>query len=164
MERNPARKGQSEIMEYIVMVVLIVAAIIAIILFLSWWSIMQIEMQGSKNQNDKIVSLGQMIMGDYMLINEQAMLDDAKLTSLVSMSSEGCERLQALLGANWYAKIKSLDMEGDIPCTWGNYPDCNSWTICEYKEPHIAQVFPVNVYRKLSDKAALAVLEVGVYT
>lgn len=150
-------------MEYLVMVVLIVAAIIAIILFLSWWSITQLEMQSSKSSQDRILSIGQILMGDYMLANGGSMLDDAKLTSLSAIQGS-CDSLERSLGTGWYAKVKSLDMEGEIPCTWSNYPDCNSWTICKYKAGLPAQKFPVNVYRKASEKSALGILEVGVYT
>ena len=149
-------------MEYMVMVVLIVGAIIAIILFLTWWNITQLEMQGSKNRDDRILALGETLSGDYLLVNDQYMFDDAKLSSLGAI--QACDKLQSQLGTGWYARIKSLDMGGEVPCTWNNYPECNVWTICSYKEKQPAQIFPVNVYRKSSDRVALAILEVGVYS
>ncbi|HJW96723.1 MAG TPA: hypothetical protein VJ485_01000 [archaeon] len=158
-------KGQSEMMEHILMVVFIVAAILALILFLTWWNVQQLNMEASRNRQDRILDLAQHMMGDYLLVNENYMLDDAKLTSVNAVS--GCEKLERLFGTDWYARVRALDMEDEIPCTWNNYPDCNSWTICSYPEERrnvLVQKFPANVYRKVSDKVALAVLEVGVYS
>jgi hypothetical protein len=159
-------KAQSEMMEYILMVVFLVAAIIAIILFLSWWNIQQLQMEGSKNLDDRVVSIAQLMMNDYMLANGDSVFDDAKLTSVAAAGIK-CEDLQKIYGTGWYVKIKSLDMEGERPCTWNSYPGCNTWTFCNYVEhPESRSVynFPVNVYRKASDKMALAVLHVEVYS
>lgn len=155
------RKAQSEIMEYILMVVFIVAAIIAIIIFLTWWNVQQFQMDAFRNRQDRIVGIGQYMMGDYMFTNGDSMFDDAKLTAINATMT--CEDLQKILGTSWYAKITALDMAGEKPCRWNDYPDCNVWSICNYRENHIANKFPVNVYRKVSDKVAMAVLEVGVY-
>lgn len=158
-------KGQSEIMEYLLMVVFIVAVVIGIIIFLTWWNVTQLEMEGSKNRQDRVLAIGQHMMADYMFINKESMLDDAKLTSI--NAAQACDKLEEIFGTNWYAKIKSLDMEGEITCTWNDYPNCNVWNICNYKEhpnSRSAQNFPVNVYRKVSDKTALAVLHVEVYS
>ena len=159
------RKGQSEIMEHMLMVVFIVAAILALILFLTWWNVQQLKMEATRNTQDRILELAQHITGDYLFANENYMLDDAKLTSINAIL--GCEKLEELFGTNWYARVRTLDMEDEVTCNWNNYPDCSSWTICSYKERREGvkfpnQKFPVNVYRKVSDKVALAVLEVGV--
>jgi len=159
------RKGQSEIMEYILMVVFIVAAIIAIIIFLTWWNLQQFQMDAFKNRQDRVVGIGQYIMGDYMFTNGDSVFDDAKLTAI--NASMSCDDLQKILGTNWYVKIKALDMAGEKPCKWNDYPDCNVWSICTYKEnakDRLGQNFPVNVYRKVSDKTALGVLYVEVYS
>jgi len=159
------RKGQSEIMEYILMVVFIVAAIIAIIIFLTWWNLQQFQMDAFKNRQDRIVGIGQYMMGDYMFTNGDSVFDDAKLTAI--NASMNCDDLQKILGTNWYVKIKALDMGGEKPCKWNDYPDCNVWSICTYKEnakDRFGQNFPVNVYRKVWDKTALGVLYVEVYS
>lgn len=159
-------KGQSEMMEYILMVVFLVAAIIAIILFLSWWNIQQLQMEGFKSRQDRVVSIAEYMMNDYMLANGDSVFDDAKLTS-VNAAGIKCEDLQKIYGTGWYVKIKSLDMEGEKKCDWSGYPGCNVWTFCNYQErpeSRSAYNFPVNVYRKVSDKVALAVLHVEVYS
>lgn len=159
------RKGQSEIMEYILVVVFIVAAILAIIFFLAWWNVQQFQMDEFKNRQDRIVGIGQYMMGDYMFTNGDSMFDDAKLTSI--NAGVTCEELQKILGKNWYVKITALDMNGDKPCKWNDYPDCNVWSMCDYREnarDSIGQNFPVNVYRKASDKVALGILHVEVYS
>lgn len=161
-----ARKGQSEIMEYILMVVFLVAAIIAIILFLTWWNTQQLQMEGFRNRQDRVVAIAEQMMGDYMLANGDSVFDDAKLTS-VNAAGIKCEDLQKIYGTNWYAKIKSLDMEGERKCDWNNYPGCNMWTLCEYggtPKERLVQKFPVNVYRKVTDRVSLGILEVGVYS
>jgi hypothetical protein len=159
------RKGQSEIMEYILMVVFIVAAIIAIIIFLTWWNLQQFQMDAFKNRQDRVVGIGQYMMGDYIFTDGDSVFDDAKLTAI--NASMTCEDLQTILGPNIYVKIKVLDMNGDKPCKWNDYPDCNVWSICSYKEnakDRLGQNFPVNVYRKLTDKTALGILYVEVYS
>jgi hypothetical protein len=159
------RKGQSEIMEYILMVVFIVAAILAIIFFLTWWNVQQFQMDAFKNRQDRVVGIGQYMMGDYMFTNGDSVFDDAKLTAI--NASMSCDDLQKILGTNWYVKIKALDMGGEKPCKWNDYPDCNVWSMCGYMENAkelFGQNFPVTVYRKVSDKTALAVLYVGVYS
>jgi len=156
------RKAQAELLEYLLLVVFIVASIIGIILFISWWNAQQLNIQGFQNQEDRMLGIAQHIMTDQAFANGDSMLDDAKLTSIIALHA--CQELEGIFGVGWYAKVKSLDMEGEIPCSWSAYPECNSWTICDYKEKHIGQKFPVNVYRKVSDKVALGVLEVGVTT
>ena len=148
-------------MEYILLVIFIVASIIGILIFLSWWGGKQLEVEGFKNQEDRLLGIAQHIMSDYSFANGDSMLDDSKLTSINAVHA--CQDLEDILGNGWYAKIRALDMEGSIACEWIAYPECNYWTICDYKEEHIAQKFPVNVYRKVSDKVALGILEVGVY-
>jgi hypothetical protein len=155
-------KGQSEIMEYMIMVLLIVGAIIGIMLFLAWWGGQQVKAEGFSNQQDRIVSIAQVLMADYMFVDGDSMFSDAKLTALNSTIS--CEELQDVLGAGWYITVKALDMPGNVPCSWNGYPDCNYWAICPYKKEHMGQKFPVNVHRIVSDTVALGVLEVGVYT
>jgi hypothetical protein len=165
--RGPSgrKKGQSEIMEYMIMVLLIVAAIIGIILFLTWWGAQQLQIEGFKNRQDRVVSVAQQLMGDYTFADEESMFNDAKLTAA---NTTPCEELQKVIGEGWYARIKALDMEGNVPCRWDNYPDCNYWEFCGYRKENVnellTQKFPVNVQRSATDKVALAVLEVGVYT
>lgn len=167
MSKAPAcLKGQSEMMEYILMVVFLVAAIIAMMLFLSWWNIQQLQMEGSKDLDRRAVSIAEYMMNDYMLTNGDSMFDDAKLTS-VAAAGIRCEDLERIYGTGWYVKIKSLDMGGEKKCDWNSYPGCNTWTFCSYQghpESRSAYNFPVNVYRKVSDKASLAVLHVEVYS
>jgi hypothetical protein len=95
-----------------------------------------------------------------MFTNGDSMFDDAKLTAI--NASITCEDLRKILGTGWYVKIKALDMDGEKPCKWNEYPDCNVWSICDYMADHKANIFPVNVYRKVSDKVSLGMLEVGV--
>ena len=156
------RKAQVELMEYILLVVFIAASIIGIILFLSWWNAKQLQVEGFKNQEDRLLAIGQYIMSDYSFVNGESMLDDSKLTSINAIHA--CQDLEGIFGSGWYARIKSLDMEGSKECDWMNYPECNSWAICDYTKVHISQKFPVNVYRKVQDKVALGILEVGVVT
>jgi hypothetical protein len=110
------------------------------------------------------VGIGQHLMADYMFTNGDSMFDDAKLTSINATVT--CEDLQGMLGKNWYVKITALDMGGEKACRWNDYPDCNVWSICGYRSSResLGQNFPVNVYRKSSDKVALGILYVEVYS
>jgi hypothetical protein len=158
-------RGQSELMEYMLMVVFLVAAIIGLILFLTWWSGTQLQAEGFKDRQDRVTSIAKSMMAEPMLVNTQSVFDDAKLTALISVSP--CVKLQDMYGEKWYAKIKSLDMSPDRACTWSDYPVCNAWSICSppaEKRTMLVQKFPVNVYRKLSDRVSLGILEVGVYS
>ena len=169
MVHNPrARKGQSEIMEYMLMVVFIVASVIGIILFLTWWNVAQLDMKKGDILDARAEGLTQLLKEDSMLTAGPSVFDDAKLTSL-GLSGVKCEDLEKEFGTNWYAKIAALDVEGEIPCTWDNYPECNEWSLCSKKEIGnvktvlAKQPFPVNVYRKSSDSVAMGALYVEVY-
>jgi len=159
------RKGQSEIMEYVLMIVFIVAAIMAIIFFLTWWNLEQFKADAFKNKQDRIAGIAQYMMGDYMFTNGESIFDDAKLTAINATIT--CEDLQKILGTGWYVKIKALDMEGEAPCKWNAYPGCNVWSMCGQRQDvtdRLGQNFPVNVYRKVTDKTALGIMYVEVYT
>jgi hypothetical protein len=167
---SPAgRKGQSEIMEYMLMVVFIVASVIGIILFLTWWNVTQLDMKKTDNLDDKAEGLTQQLKADFMLTNTDSVFDDAKLTSLIPAGVK-CADLEKEFGSNWYAKIIALDMDKETPCTWDNYPDCNTWSLCikkargDVSTVWAKQPFPVNVYRRASDRIAMGVLYVEVYS
>jgi len=160
------RKGQSEIMEYILMIVFIVAAIIGFMLFLTWWNITQIQAQGFKDREDRVVALAQNMMNDYMFANGDSVFDDAKLTS-VAAAGIGCDELSLIYGVDWYVNITALDMPMERKCDWNGYPNCNYWSFCTYQEhpeSRSAYNFPVNVYRKATNRMSLAVMHVEVYT
>jgi len=160
-----SKKAQSEIMEYVLMVVFIVAAIMAIIFFLTWWNVQQFQMDAFKNKQDRIAGIAQYMMGDYMFSNGDAIFDDAKLTAI--NASMNCEDLQKIFGTGWYVRITALDMDGEVPCKWNDYPGCNVWSMCGQKPDApdmLGQIFPVNVYRKVTDKTAMGILYVEVYT
>ena len=159
-------KGQSEIMEYILMIVFIVAAIIGMMLFLSWWNITQIQAQGFKEREDRVVTLAQNMMNDYMFVNGDSVFDDGKLTS-VNAAGVGCDSLKEIYGEDWFVNITALDMPVEKKCDWSGYPDCNYWSFCVYQEhPESRAVynFPVNVYRKATNRMAMGVMHVEVYT
>jgi hypothetical protein len=151
-------------MEYVLMVVFIVAAIMAIIFFLYWWNIQQFQMDAFKNKQDRISGIAQYMMGDYMFANGDSIFDDAKLTAI--NASVSCEDLQKILGTGWYVKITALDMDSEVPCKWNDYPGCNVWSMCSRKDSPemLGQIFPVNVYRKVTDKTAMGILYVEVYS
>jgi hypothetical protein len=155
-------------MEYMLMVVFIVASVIGIILFLTWWNVVQLDAKKTDNLDNRAEGLTQQLKGDYMLTTADSVFDDAKLTSLIPAGVK-CSDLEKEFGSNWYAKIVALDMDGETPCTWDNYPGCNTWSLCLKKEKSDVdtlwgkQPFPVNVYRKSMDKMAMGVLYVEVY-
>ncbi len=157
-------KAQSEIMEYIFMVVFLMALIIGLMLFLSWWNVSQSRVEALQSKEERIASITRYLMSEPMFANEDSMFDDAKLTAINDTDTVKCQEFEGILGSGWYVKIRSLDMEGEHPCKWSNYPDCNLWVICKEKQNHIAQRFPVNIYRKISDNVSIGILEVGVYS
>lgn len=154
-------KAQYEIMEYIFMTVFLIVVIIGLMLFLFWWNFSQFKIEEIKNKDNRIISIARYIMVDPVFVNEDSIFDDAKLTA-INMTIK-CKELEDILGDGWYLKIKSLDLEGEKYCNWLRYPDCNFWVICKENKDHISQKFPVNIYRKISDKISIGILEVGVY-
>jgi hypothetical protein len=68
-----------------------------------------------------------------------------------------------VFGYNWFIKFRAFNGDEKIPCTWGNYPDCNAWEFCTKNQKNISRAIPVNIYRKIPEENGIGIMEVGIY-
>lgn len=155
-------KSQSELMEYVFLTFFVVVLIFGIIFFLTYWQTSQYKIEISKEEKNKVLSIGEHFMYFPFLTKEKFMFDDSKLTGvLVALK---CKDLERFFGTNWYVSIKIFDGKEKKLCTWSNYPDCNYWEFCKKEnKPAKAYNFPVNIYRKIENRVDMGVMRVGVY-
>ncbi len=151
-------------MEYILLTFFILLVIVGLLFFLSWWQFSQLGMEEHKVRMDRVMSLAQQVSNSPYFVKENSMFDDAKLTALKSLGSDVCTGMESIFGYGWFIKVRLFDGTGEeVPCTWGNYPECNSWTFCAKGQKNTSRAIPVNVYRKMSEKNSVGILEVGIY-
>jgi hypothetical protein len=152
-------KGQSQMLEYVLLMVFIVGVVLALIFFLTWWQLSQLSIEKSETQQDRLLSLVKQFLDSPYMTKESSMFDDGKLTALVMMDNNidmSCERLQAIYGDDWYAEIRLKDGLPLKKCDQMSFPDgsshCNYWTLCQQQagpKTRISHVIPVNVYRNI---------------
>ncbi len=161
-----ACKAQTGMMEYIFMSLLVVIVIVILVLFLGWWNAMQLGMEQKRIADDRALFFMKHIISSEYFVKENSVFDDSKLTA-ATMDPSFCKDFSDVFGSNWYFDVKIIDNNPDIKCTVTDYPDCNHWTFCEPahipKRKNIYNI-PVNVYRKINETYALALLTVGVYS
>lgn len=157
------RKGQISMMEYILVTFFILMVIVGLLFFLSWYQFSQINMEEHKAKTERILFLAQYVSNSPYLVKENSVFDDSKLTALKSLGSSVCKDLEDVFGYNWYLKFYAFDADADVSCTWGNYPECNSWEFCTKDQRNMSRILPVNIYRKMSDENGIGTMEVGMY-
>ena len=163
-------KGQSSIMEYLLLSFFILMVIIALIFFLTFWqsSTWSLEKQNLKIQ--RLDTLLNRFINSPLFVRENSVFDDSKLMAIKSLESQGaCEDLEGLFGSDWFLEIEVLTPRQGCagPCESAvtDYPCCGSWVIIcgQGSKLNTTRALPVNVYRKAEDRNDLAVLTVGVY-
>ena len=163
-------KGQAGILEYIFMAFFVVFIIVILVLFLGWWNVIHIGAEQKKLHDDRAFFLLKHLMISQMLVRENSVFDDSRLTAMKRMEQTGtdiCKKFSEIFGKNWYFRLRILDEDPDKECTFQNYPDCNLWSFCEPSNTRIPKyqyTIPVNVYRSLNDRKDLALLTAGVYS
>jgi len=172
--KKAGMKGQSQMLEYVLLMVFVVAVILMLMLFLTWWQLSQLKVEESKGQQGKALSMLNLMLDSPYLAKENSMLDDGKLTVLSSII-DGCDELKKVYGEGWHAEVMLLDGKPRSKCTQASYPECNYWSICpeQQSEGRISRVIPVNVYRNIGfvlnvtnealPRVYLATLNVTVY-
>ena len=143
--------GQSQMLEYVLLMVFVIAVILALMIFLTWWQISQLGVEKGKNQQDRALSLLKLFSDSPYMAKENSMLDDGKLTVLAAMLPDACERLQKVYGNDWHAEIRLFDGNPLVQCSQATYPDCNYWRLCpeQQAKAKVARIIPVNIYRNI---------------
>jgi len=157
------KKAQVSIMEYILLTFFILLVILGLLFFLSWWQFSQIGMEEHKVKMERILFLAQYVSNSPYLVKENSIFDDAKLTAIKSLGPGICKDFESVFGYNWFIKIKVFDGDTEIPCTWSNYPNCNSWEFCTKDQKNTSRMLPVNIYRKIPEENGIGIMEVGIY-
>ena len=150
-------------MEYILVTFFILLIIVALLFFLSWYQFSQISMEEHKLKSERVMFLARYASNSPYMVKENSMFDDSKLTALKSLGPDACRELESVFGYEWFIMIRAFEGEDDVPCTWSNYPDCNTWEFCTQDKRNISRVLPVNIYRKMSEENGIGTLEVGIY-
>jgi hypothetical protein len=167
-------KGQTGMMEYILMVFFIMVIIVVLIIFLSGWQVTQLQLEKSKGSFDRALSVTKMALDSPYLVKEDSMFDDTKLASALRPGM--CEEMEKVFGQNWFLEVctgECMGCEGEcVVCEANAYdPDCNYWSLCKSEGRYDAYVLPVNVYRKMAyvytdsvfPRTDLGTLKVGVF-
>jgi len=157
------KKAQASIMEYILLTFFILLIIVALMFFLSWWQFSQIGMEEHKLRVEKTLFLAKYVSNSPYFVKENSIFDDAKLTAVKSLGSDICRDFEEVFGYNWFIRVRVFDDEAEIPCSWGNYPDCNVWDFCTKNQKNISRIIPVNIYRKILEENGIGIMEVGIY-
>ncbi|HDD72471.1 MAG TPA: hypothetical protein ENG00_00090 [Candidatus Aenigmarchaeota archaeon] len=159
-------KSQAGLMEYLLMTFFIVVVIVAIVLFLGWWSVMEMNLEQKKIIDERAFFLLKYSGNSPYFTREGWVLDDAKLNAVKALGENFCEKLRGVFGSGWFLEVRILDENPEVDCTYTNYPDCNHWVLCEPKssgkEGYIYTI-PVNVYRNVFRRYDIAILTSGVY-
>jgi hypothetical protein len=184
-------RGQTDIMEYAVLVVMIMFVILFVVALIFGFQMIQTGSEKSKDiEAESLFVLRNMISSPIMnnpQYQKGSVLDDAKLTVMT------CEDVEALFGEGVWVQVVSFfekpdcDVPGMSPgevyectqsfddiaaventeCTGAGqnaYPQCGKWTFCEDNraERMIYRSVPVNVYRRMTGVISLGALTVGI--
>jgi hypothetical protein len=159
-------KGQSHILEYVLMTLFIVIIITALIFFLTGWQFTQLRASESKSESDKALYLMKFMIKSPFFTRDESLFDDAKLSAFADMGQAGCKEMNVVFGRDWFARVYMIsDQAGKKPCsTISDYGSCNSWSLCEQTgRKSFSYTLPVNIFRSSDNTNQLGVLEVGVY-
>lgn len=146
--------GQSQMLEYVLLMVFVVAVIFSIMIFLTWWQITQLSVEKTNQQQERVLSFIKSFIESPYMTKENSIFDDGKLTAL-AMIPDSCEKLRGVYGDDWHAEIMLMDGKPLRECGQMTYPDgsqsCNYWSICpkQTAKGKITQIVPVNVYRRI---------------
>jgi len=159
------RLGQTHMMEYILLVVFIIILMVAFMILMTVFHIGGIKSEQSENVYKQSISITRFILNAPYFNNpnydDGSVLDDSKLTVA------NCTELRKVLGRNWFALVKIPPDGGpEILCNISNYPQCNSWVICNKTNVRIGTCIheiPVNIFRKMSNDVNIGILVVGLY-
>ncbi len=154
------RIGQANIMEYVLLIFFIFMILIIIMLFISGWQISSSE----SNKYELVLKRAMFLTKSFSIspyinregFKEGSMFEDSKLMVLK------CEDLEKIFGKGWFATVSVLG--STMKCEKdSDYPECGVWEYCKTGKNSISYEVPVNIYRKISDRTDIGVLEVGIY-
>ncbi|MCD6590853.1 MAG: hypothetical protein J7K72_02680 [Candidatus Aenigmarchaeota archaeon] len=152
-------KGQSHLMEYVLLMFFVVMIMVVLMFFLTGWQVTSSTSQQYEAMSHKAAFLLRAFANSPYLNKktypEGSMFEDSKLTAIT------CEDLRKLYGSGWYAELKDISMEGE--CNEETYPNCGEWTFCKKKEKSMVFDIPVNIYRKTTGEIHIGILKVGLY-
>jgi hypothetical protein len=184
-------RGQTDIMEYAVLVVMIMFVILFVVALIFGFQMLQMGSEKSKAVETESLFILRNMISSPIINNPQypkgSVLDDAKLTVMT------CEEIEALFGEGVWIQVVSFfeKPDCDVPgmtggeraacrqslddivavenreCTGAgqnDYPQCGKWTFCEENraERMIYRSVPVNVYRRMTGAVSLGALTVGI--
>ena len=161
-------RGQTSIMEYLLMSFFMLLVIFVLIFFLFWWQATQLNMEQNTIKIEQTDVLMNRITSSPIFVSEDSVLDDSKLMALMSLGRETCNDMERLFGERWFIEVEAINTRPGCAgeCDASSYPCCGYWEICPPESEPVEvsmRVLPVNVYRKAEDRTDLAVIRVGVY-
>lgn len=153
------RKGQVQIMEYILLSFFVILVIVIATLLLTGWQITTARSEQQRVFYDRAEFILRAFTNSPYInkagFKEGSMMEDSKLTAIT------CGDLQKLYGDGWYASIETLEFKDE--CDYDNYPLCGKWVYCMKDQDATSFELPVNVYRKSTGEVDAAILIVGLY-
>ena len=150
--------GQFGMMEYIILALFMMVVVIAIVFFLFGWEFGASRRAGLDQAYSESLFMINLFIHSGFFTEKDNMLDDSKLMVMK------CEDIQRIFGRELCINITTALVVGEErkPCTLSNYPNCNQWVICrELCEAGslIGYDEPVNIYRRISGKTELGILD-----
>ncbi|MCK4714420.1 MAG: hypothetical protein KAT35_02510, partial [Candidatus Aenigmarchaeota archaeon] len=86
-------KGQSSIMEYLLMSFFMLLVILVLIFFLGWWQFTQFHMESQTAEFQRVEVLMNRIINSPILVRENSVFDDSSLMAVQSLRSSACQKL-----------------------------------------------------------------------
>lgn len=138
--------GQATIFEYVVMILFLTVIIIGVVIFFYVFQIAQLNLEKERTVSEEALNLLEQFLSSEFITRGNSILDDAKLTAILSMD-DFCRRMEKVMGGgDWFLGVRIVG-RGERPCTRNYDPECTSWSICPQSRNFTAVNVPVNVYR-----------------
>ena len=174
-------RGQSEMLEHLLLILFIVVLLVFLLLGLAGWQASQARLEQSRQHSQRGLALAQLLFSAPY--SQDGAFSDSQLTALAS-DPAFCTQLTDRFGPA-FAEFQLLGSDVRTLCTLQNYPDCNTWQVCaapalespaaggrQAASGVTAYTIPVTITRDLAriDRAAvypqnaLGTLKVGVLT
>lgn len=152
------KRGQSGLMEYMVMTIMILFVVVIGFFFLFGFESGKLEGDKSRNRFDSALSIAGILARSDILAKRGLVFDDSKL--IVA----DCETIKTLVKTNACVSVEKVLFSGEskTACSLSNYPECNSWVLCKdlCTGKTVGTLLPVNIYRKFSGKTEIGIISV----
>lgn len=158
-------KGESGMLERILMALFILIIIIFAVFFLFGVEFSRFRVEDVVEQENSLIFSANALLKSDILTKDDNVFDDSKLIGF--SGTDGCKDFQDLVGKDEICliveRVKLFSSEDEIECL-NLDDDCNKWVVCESTcremtdKPYRTVRTPVNIYRKLDEETQLGMM------